>query len=69
MALAQSQFTIARRHKLTRTEALEAFAKNDGRPIKVKSRGGVVYWLYVDVVDSIASTGSSSLDRWHFSTG
>jgi len=37
---------------MTRTEALEAFAKNDGRPIKVKSRGGVVYWLYVDVVEA-----------------
>ena len=37
---------------MTRTEALEAFAKNDCRPIKVKSRGGVVYWLYVDVVEA-----------------
>ena len=37
---------------MTRTEALEAFAENNGRPIKVKSRGGVVYWLYVDVVEA-----------------
>ena len=36
---------------MTKTEALEAFAKNDGRPVKVQSRGGVVYWLYEDVVE------------------